>query len=395
MMKLKQSIYDVLYLLMGAWILSGCVEEFEADLPSSDTNLLVVEGTICSSQENKFILSRTQSVKGFHELPMVLDAQVYVRGTDGSIYQAYLAGNYYSCKVGELNPDVEYYLHIETGGEVYESEPQKPLRTEGIAEVKGVQNTPDSNIDVLVTPEAPFESDQTTYYSWTCDETWEVHSDYKTNMYFDTETKTRLYQAHLFPECGWKDDVGSTIMVGASTNYEGQHIQSLKLYDIDCSNERVYYMYSGLMHQRAISKAEYEYELACRQAGSEMGGLFTPQPSALPTNIRCLTSRKHVIGYVGCSLNISDYRFFLDAENFSIHYPKGEDNRVWIDPCNEEICCAMVEKGMFLCEWEDNRISMRTLKTAWATKNQLDVRYKGAYIERPEYWPKKENDEDE
>jgi hypothetical protein len=319
---------------------------------------------------------------------MVLDAQVYVRGTDGSIYQAYLAGNYYSCKVGELNPDVEYYLHIETGGEVYESEPQKPLRTEGIAEVKGVQNTPDSNIDVLVTPEAPFESDQTTYYSWTCDETWEVHSDYKTNMYFDTETKTRLYQAHLFPECGWKDDVGSTIMVGASTNYEGQHIQSLKLYDIDCSNERVYYMYSGLMHQRAISKAEYEYELACRQAGSEMGGLFTPQPSALPTNIRCLTSRKHVIGYVGCSLNISDYRFFLDAENFSIHYPRGEDNRVWIDPCNEEICCAMVEKGMFLCEWEDNRISMRTLKTAWATKNQLDVRYKGAYIERPEYWPK-------
>lgn len=165
MMKLKQSIYDVLYLLMGAWILSGCVEEFEADIPSSDTNLLVVEGTICSSQENKFILSRTQSVKGFHELPMVLDAQVYVRGTDGSIYQAYLAGNYYSCKVGELNPDVEYYLHIETGGEVYESEPQKPLRTEGIAEVKGVQNTPDSNIDVLVTPEAPFESDQTTYYS--------------------------------------------------------------------------------------------------------------------------------------------------------------------------------------------------------------------------------------
>ena len=46
MKKLKQSLYDVLCLLMGAWVLSGCVEEFEADIPSSDTDLLVVEGTI-------------------------------------------------------------------------------------------------------------------------------------------------------------------------------------------------------------------------------------------------------------------------------------------------------------------------------------------------------------
>ena len=34
----------------------------------------------------------------------------------------------------------------------------------------------------------------------------------------------------------------------------------------------------------------------------------------------------------------------------------------------------MVAKGMFLCEWEDGRISFGTLKTAWATENQLDVR---------------------
>jgi hypothetical protein len=394
MMKLKQSIYDVLYLLMGAWILSGCVEEFEADIPSSDTNLLVVEGTICSSQENKFILSRTQSVKGFHELPMVLDAQVYVRGTDGSIYQAYLAGNYYSCKVGELNPDVEYYLHIETGGEVYESEPQKPLRTEGIAEVKGVQNTPDSNIDVLVTPEAPFESDQTTYYSWTCDETWEVHSDYKTNMYFDTETKTRLYQAHLFPECGWKDDVGSTIMVGASTGYDGQHIHDLKIYDIDRGDVRMYHRYSGLVHQRAISKAEYEYELARRKASSEMGGLFTPLPSALPTNIHCLTSAKHVIGFVGCSLNTSDYRFFLNGEQYDIQRPSGGDTRIWLDNPTMDECCKMVEKGLYLCEWIIPEMSADgRLHAVWAYIHQLDVRYKyeGAYIEEPDFWSLNEN----
>jgi hypothetical protein len=384
--------------MVGLCTLSGCIEEYEADIPSEDTDLLVVEGAICSSQMNKFVLSLTQSVNSSNTPPrMVTRAIVSVRGSNGSEYLTQEANGYYSCWIDALDPDVEYYLHIETDDEVYESEPQKPLRTEGIAEVRGVQNTPESDIDVLVTPEAPFDPDRANYYSWTYDETWEVHADYSTHMYFDVETMTRIFNNNLFPHRGWKDATGSLIVVGASTNYEGQHIQKLKMYDLSHSSDKMYYMYSALVHQRAISKAEYEYELARRQAGSEMGGLFTPLPSALPTNIRCLTSNKHVIGFVGCALNTSEYRFFLDAEDFSIDKIQYEDARVWIDNCNEEICAKMVEKGLYLCEWEDNRISFGTLKTAWATEYQLDVRYKGAYIERPDFWPQEEdeNDEDE
>ena len=391
-MKMKKSIYLVLGLMMGV-LMTGCIEEYEADIPEEDTDLLVVEGAICSGNMNKFILSSTQAINSSEPLRMVTGAKVTVRGSDGSEYVTQASDGYYSCWIDALSPEVDYYLHIEVNGEVYESEPQKPIRTEKIAEVIGVQNTPESQIDVLVTPEAPIDADKANYYSWTYDETWEVHADYTTNMYFDKVEMRRMYDSRQFPEVGWKDGTGRTIMVGSSTSYEGQHIRQLKMYDLDRSNERVYYMYSGLVHQRAITKAEYEYKLARRQAGSEMGGLFTPQPSALPTNIRCLTSQKHVIGFVGCSLNTSEYRFFLDAKDYSIEIPKKEDSRIWIDNCNEEICAKMVDKGLFLCVWEDNRISFGTLKTAWATEKQLDVRYKGAYIERPDFWPVEEEDE--
>ena len=391
-MKMKKSIYLVLGLMMGV-LMTGCIEEYEADIPEEDTDLLVVEGAICSGNMNKFILSSTQAINSSEPLRMVTGAKVTVRGSDGSEYVTQASDGYYSCWIDALSPEVDYYLHIEVNGEVYESEPQKPIRTEKIAEVIGVQNTLESQIDVLVTPEAPIDADKANYYSWTYDETWEVHADYTTNMYFDKVEMRRMYDSRQFPEVGWKDGTGRTIMVGSSTSYEGQHIRQLKMYDLDRSNERVYYMYSGLVHQRAITKAEYEYELARRQAGSEMGGLFTPQPSALPTNIRCLTSQKHVIGFVGCSLNTSEYRFFLDAKDYSIEIPKKEDSRIWIDNCNEEICAKMVDKGLFLCVWEDNRISFGTLKTAWATEKQLDVRYKGAYIERPDFWPVEEEDE--
>ena len=340
---------------------------------------------------NVFTLSYTQPINSSSAPRMVMGAKVSVRGTDGSEYVAQTTDGNYSTYIGPLDPDVEYYLHIETDGDVYESEPQKPLRTEKIADVRGGQDTPDSNIDVLITPDAPFEPGKANYYSWTYDETWEVHSDYRTTVRYDIEQMKAVIDAYQFPWRGWKDATSTTIMVGASSNYEDQRIRRLKIYDIGYYNEeRMYYRYSGLVHQRSISKAEYEYELARRQASSEMGGLFTPQPSSLPTNIRCLTSQKHVIRFVGCALYTSEYRFFLDAEDYAIHTPVKEDARQWFTNPEDWLCRQLIEKGLFLCEWFTSGTD-GSLQTAWAYEEQLDVRYKGAYIEEPDFWSLTEN----
>ena len=392
MMKQIKSLYFVLCLMACVCSLSGCIEEYEADISEEDSDLLVVEGTIYSLHWNTFILSRTQALNSSYSRQMVRGAKVSVRGSDGSEYKTQSNDGFYFCWIDALAPDAEYYLHIEADGEVYESEPQKPLRTEKIADVRGVQNTPESHIDVLVTPDPPFESGKTNYYAWTYDETWEVHADYTTTIYFDTSIMKPVFKANQFPERGWKDAAGTTSTVGASLSYEGQHIRRLKMYELDRSDERVYYRYSGLVHQRAITKAEYEYELARHQAGSEMGGLFTPLPSALPTNIRCLTSQKHVIGYVGCSLNTTDYRFFLNPEDFSIYIPPRKDERTIFENTSDADCRQMVREGKYLCEWEDKRMEPNgKLRTAWATEIQLDVRYKSAYIEEPDFWSLTEN----
>jgi len=156
----------------------------------------------------------------------------------------------------------------------------------------------------------------------------------------------------------------------------------------------MYYRYSGLVHQRAITKAENQYELARRQASSEMGGLITPLPSALPTNIRCHTSNKRVIGFVGCSLNTSHYRFFLTPEAFSTPPLQISDTRVWLENPTEADCLRMVQQGLYLCEWiyplmsDDGQTHV-----AWAFLHQLDIRarYEGAYIEKPDFWSLEEN----
>ena len=311
-----------------------------------------------------------------------------VRGTDGSEYPATNTDGYYGCQLGQLNADVAYYLHIEVDGDVYESEPQKPLRTEKVAEVTGVLDKSGYNIDVLVTPAEPFDAGETHYYSWTCDETWEVRPEYITNWYYDVETGTAMQIYKLYPTVGWKDESSTETMIGASTNYDGQHIQRLKLYDISVSNERMFYRYSGLIHQRAISKAEYEYELARRQAGYGMGGLFTPQPSALPTNIHCLTSGKRALGFVGCSLNTGDYRFFLKAIDYGLQH-NIKDNRVYLDNPTVDQCLQLISQGFGLCEWDetpDGKVS-----SIWALMYQIDIRRRGAYEVEPYFWSWTEN----
>lgn len=386
-MKQIKNICCALCLMAGTCLMWSCIEEYEADIDEEDNKLLVVEGTICSSQPCRFMLSYTQPLSSFYKPRLTTGATVSVRGNDGTEFRALENYGSYTCTTGTLNPDVEYYLHIEIDGEVYESEPQKPLRTEGIADVRGVQNSLENCIDVLVTPDTPHGSDKTKFYSWTCDETWEVHPDYTTQIYFDTEQMKAVFKPDQFPKLGWKDGEGTPFMVASSSNYEGQHIQGFKLYDIDLESEKIYHRYSGLIHQRAISKGEYEYELARSQASSDMGGLFSPLPSALPTNIRCLTSHKHVIGFVGCSLNTTDYRFSLDAKDFDIRRPPQNDTRIWFDDTDLEDCLRMVNRGLFLCEYIDKRMEPGgRLRTAWAYREQLDVRYKGAYIEEPDFW---------
>ena len=130
---------------------TGCIEKYEADIPSDNTGLLVVEGTIRPG-DNTFVLTCSQVVNYSSSPQLVDDARVAVRGTDGSEFNTKYESGYYTCKIDTLYPDAQYYLHIESNGEIYESEPQTPLRTEKIADVRGVQNTPQSDIDILVTP---------------------------------------------------------------------------------------------------------------------------------------------------------------------------------------------------------------------------------------------------
>lgn len=417
---------------VALFMMTGCVEEFEADLPEAESRLLVVNGTICSNSSSVFNLTWTvplsseeyrdyyydDSDYSYAVVEYVTDAKISICGTDGSVYEcpevrfprgdwyygddeeyvdyedwyaqygSYFGTGVYTCDTPQLNPDVAYYVTIEYDGEVYQSTPEKPIRTPEIENLECFQKDSLSNIEVLISTAEPDNPDQTAYYTWSYFETWEVRPTRTTKIYFDVETRQKcdLKPDQLYPQRGWKFGQDEDILTASSAHYGGGKLSRYQLYELSQNDARVAWNYSTEVTQRAISKAEYEYTMACIQAGWEMGGLFSPQPSAMPSNIHCTTSSKRALGFVGCSLNTTTKRLLIDGTTIYRNLPQPGISKI-LDDCNEDDCCEMVEQGWVLFLWFDGRLVHNPLSTYWARPYDFDIRLQGVILDKPNYMP--------
>jgi hypothetical protein len=389
------------FIVICACMLTGCVEEYEADLPEGETNLLVVNGTIRSNEKSEFYLTRSIPLNDHSsdyyyvndsytwDAQTVYYARVTICGTDGSEYACEIQDNgYYSCDTPALNPDVAYYVRIEYDDDIYQSEPEKPLSTPDIDELEYYQKGDWENIEILLTTAEPDDPTQTAYYTWDYTETWEVRPTRQTSVYFDLEAMTAKYltQDMQYPSKGWKIADSKAILTESTAHYVGGKFTKYQLLDISYKDERIAWNYCNEVTQRAISKAEYEYNKACVEAGWEMGGLFTPQPSSLPSNIRCTTSSKRAIGYVGCSLNTASKRVYIDGEKIYREVPQ-PGPYIKLPDCSEYDCEEMVYQGMILYIWDDRRMIYQPLTTYWAYPADFDIRLSGATTTKPDYMP--------
>lgn len=275
------------------FMMTGCVEEYDADLPEGETRLLVVNGTICSNEYNMFQLTWSTSIKetpkyvGYsnNEPEPVTGARVTICGTDGTKYECteYTKEEYgqdmgvYACDVPELNPDVSYYLTISYRNDVYQSTPEKPINTPDIDDFEYFQKDSLANIELLLTTATPSDPSKIAYYSWDYSETWELRPTLTTAIYFDMDSMTMKCRTKdlVYPKRGWKFGHNKKIITESTANYTDNRLTKYQLFKIPCDDERILWYYCCDLSQRAISKAEYEYEVACRQAGWEMGGGFS------------------------------------------------------------------------------------------------------------------------
>ena len=182
----------IYYIFIAALLCCSCVDEFDAGLSSSETNILCIEGTIQSNSDCVFYLSHSIPIKLDEEEMFeglgVWDAQLVVHGSNGEVWKGqyiYYSDTYdvisygntagtYLIRVGQLDPSSQYWLEIIWKGNTYTTTPQEPLLTPEIEDLHWEMAPNGQMVNIMVTPATASSEKQ--YYRWNYEETWEVHT---------------------------------------------------------------------------------------------------------------------------------------------------------------------------------------------------------------------------
>ena len=359
----------------------GCVEKFEADISDLVTEGLVVEGDIISDSTVQFRLSKTLPLTEtddnkvqFNDF-LNVEANLAVKGSDGTSWSGIARGKgVYEVEIGMLMPEVEYSVEIQYKGDTYQSEPQKPQEMVDIERVSFSQPDLAGPVSILLDTE---EAKDTQYFLWYFEEDWEIRAHFQTKDLYDSESNSVIHYKYPPVAQGWCYNALDDIMLGTTESNVSNKIVGKKIQSIENIDPRISFLYSIRVQQRNLSKQEYEYYQVRTKLNNEMGGLFTPQPSELPTNITCSNPTRKVIGYVGCNMGIAKSHLYIKEDE--VLYLENYTCDVGKDP--EGSYADKFAAGFQISDNTEMGIELASVKC-------VDVRlFKADPMGRPDWWP--------
>ena len=290
-------------------LFAQCKQEYDPHIEAKSSGFLVVEGFLNSGQGSTTIrLSRSSDLNDTTLKPE-FGAQLNVQGEDGSNFPLFDNGNgEYSIAQLTLNNGVKYALYIRTtDGKEYISDYTSVKYTPPIDSITWQRE--DDGIRLYTNANDP--QNNTKYYQWKYEETWEFHSAYYNNLKYiiDPVTNDPTAVAYKYPDqhddttiykC-WNTLNSATIILG-STEKLTSDLVYLPVQYIEPHSEKLSVLYSINVKQYAISHDEYLFLQKMKKNTEQLGTIFDPQPSEISGNIHCLTdSSETVIGHVEVS----------------------------------------------------------------------------------------------
>ena len=288
-------------------VLVCCKEKYEPPVTSPRTGYLVIEGIISANGPAEIHLSRTIPLADSAKPNNERAAFVQLEGNDGSknVLSETSTGTYTHPALN-LNPNTQYRLYIKTrDGKDYASEFVRVKNAPPIDSVSWVREN--GGLQIYINTHDPLNN--TWYYRWETEETWEFHSNYYTNLDFDIDTikheivgvkyrrSDRQADESLFT-C-WQHENSTRLLLGSSAKLS-EDIIHLPLVYIPPKSWKLGVLYSILVKQYALSREEYDFLQKMKRNSEETGSIFDRQPSELKGNVRCLTKPDEpVIGFIG------------------------------------------------------------------------------------------------
>ncbi len=342
-MKLK-ILFCFLFLLLAA---IGCREKYVSPIRPLPTGYLVVEGFINSGTGPSHItLSRTTQTV---DQPIVYEtgATVSIEGDDNSVnVLAEKTNGVYASDQLNLNNNHQYRLRIKTSsGAEYLSDFVAVHISPQIDSVSWQRQ----NAGIQIYVSTHDNQQNTRYYQWDFEETWQIHSPYVSLFKFESVGKpppnNSIITVLSAPDPAeidcWQTDSSSQLLIASSAKLTNDVIYAMPVAFIDSGSIKMSVKYSILVRQYSITEDAYNFLKKMKKNTEQTGSIFDPQPSELKGNIHSTTNpNEQVIGFLSIS-SVSQQRIFIDAAQVPDWRYKS--------PCHEDTLCndSVNRKGAY------------------------------------------------
>jgi hypothetical protein len=378
----KRKVSYCLVLLLG--LVVHCRKPFQPKLRQLNNNYLVVGGIINTSPRSitTLYLSRTLNLTDSNTNVPELGAGVQIEGRSGVIYSLSAqstAGTYVSDSLTLDNND-QYRVDIITSdGDSFQSDFVSPRQTAPIDSLNWSQN---EDVTIYVNTHDPTDSSR--YYWWEYAETWEYRAPLMAPY---AVSNGLIYGRALDSQVNvcYINHLSTDLLLGTSGSLGRDVISMQPLLTIPNRDGRIYYRYSLLVSQYAMTQAAYQYWQTIKTNSQQLGTLFDPQPSQLTGNIRSLKNPgEPVVGYASAARQ-QQMRMFITHDQVAD----------WtFNPAGDFACSILTistDPGNFLI-WNYNDTSYSpyyysSMVSLVIAKNIcLDCRVQGGTTTKPPFW---------
>lgn len=292
-----------------------CREKYDPPIIDSNPDFLVVDGILVGgSDSTKIFLSRTRKLSEGDTSIVEKGASVVVQdangntiyllqelssspGTYGIAGMDLIAGNSYKLRIATLN------------GKSYISDPIIFKNTPVIDSVNWIK--PEKDVTIYVN--AKDQQNNTRYYRWQFEETWEYYSPYQSGYIYDQANDNVLPRNpdDSINHC-WRTQYSKDLLIASTEKFSDDIVINQVVRTIPYGAFELGNKYSILVKQYTLNKEGFDYLQILKRVSEQSNSLFSAQPSQLAGNIHnSVDPNETVIGYITAS-QVSSKRIFIE-----------------------------------------------------------------------------------
>lgn len=405
-----KTLRHIFVFLLCAWVSASCIYDFDPQIDGEGGYMIVsgdlVIGTV-SSVSLSYSWSLVDTTATSQERMQVLRAsKMHVEDSQGGRYENFythwdplapympsLQGSPYgSFDLREADPSLEYRLVIENANGTYASSWSKALSPGVIDSLSFRINDNRTFMHILVSAHGDGQEDA--YYRWTVTENWEYHSDVESlfkvvrtgeypNYVYDLEPYSLDENIYY---C-WSSGTRGEILTASIEDLTEDRLVDHQLYSLGNRDERLSVLYAAIVQQSRISGEAYRYWETMRQNGTDIGGLFSPEPYEHRGNVVNLDHPEElVLGYVDVQSTIRDTLF---VENAKTRFYRSSREPL---PAPDTLSTPDEWKKAFETGFLPgvdvyHDLTGRLLGYEWWPARCVDCRYRGGTKDKPSWWP--------